>query len=71
MTAQEVKNAFLKRWCNYCKADWFCPSPCGFLEFAEKLNDKQWEDITRKYVNGDEIDFYAVARSVSNRKILL
>lgn len=44
------------------------PSPCGFLKFAEALSDKQWEDITRKYVDGDEIDFYAVARSVSNRK---
>lgn len=69
MTAQEVKKAFMTRYCNYCQSnDYYCPSPCGFLKFAEALSDKQWEDITRKYVDGDEIDFYAVARSVSNRK---
>lgn len=40
----------------------------SFCGKFQRWSDKQWEDITRKYVDGDEIDFYAVARSVSNRK---
>lgn len=72
MTAQEVKERFLHSYCEYCISnDYYCPSPCSFLSFAKRLSDKQWEDIARKYVDGDDIDFYAVARSISNRKIVV
>ena len=67
--AQEIKEIFTQKGvlCNYCRTEDYCLGNCELIEKAKKLNNKQWEDIAKRY---DIYDFYDIAKSIKNRKAL-
>lgn len=67
MTGTELKDKVLKEACNHCGEEWYCPSPCHFLQRAKTLSDKQWDDLAKKYVEKDDVDWSALSTSILRR----
>ena len=71
MTCLECKELYLKQVCNFCTSnDWYCSSPCDLLMKAKRLNNRQWEDLRKKYTHNDELDIEAITLSIKRRKEL-